>query len=421
MPIDTEVKPDSASIRAIADWVTARSRDVHGTGSQVYGARNDSECSWEGAASEQFRSTLTIAGQKIDELAGDLGETAGALNAHADDVDTVTTRMAQARDIARSGGLTINGYLIEDPGPAPADPIPLCPESTPRQQQIHEQATQAQSAHAMKVQKYMEATDVATQAKDKLIHSQSTFSKFAAGYAEKSPFNIADISTGLAGAIADRTSKFRAAARAMDPGIERAARYARSGRINLFAQARADALEIERRLAKQAELNKALASRTARMVDRLPTGVTNALQRTLSFGMNADDFANPLLRGSIKLGGKLPVVGGVISAAGVGYDLVEGKDPATSIASGAGSFVAGSLATAAIASAGGPVGWAVAGGALVSAGVGFAIEEWGDDMAGAAGEAAKWTGDRIEDAGAWVGDRVSDVGDAVSGLGEKIF
>jgi hypothetical protein len=42
-------------------------------------------------------------------------------------------------------------------------------------------------------------------------------SRFASGYAEKAPFNIADIATGLSGAVAERTSNSRVAAKAMDP------------------------------------------------------------------------------------------------------------------------------------------------------------------------------------------------------------
>ncbi|WP_020669575.1 WXG100 family type VII secretion target [Amycolatopsis nigrescens] len=411
MPLDTEVKADPGSIRGVADWLTARSGDTHGAGGQVYGARGDSEGTWRGPASDGFRSTMTQAGQKIDELAGDLTATSTALKTHADDVDTVKARMSQAIEIARSGGLTINGHIIEDPGPAPADPIPLPTDKppTPQQQQIHDSATQAQSAYALKVQRFTEASGVAVEAKGTLNQSQSVLNKFVSGYAEKGVFNMSDIATGLTAAVADRTSKFRASARAMDPGIDRAARYAKSGRMNPFAQARADALEIERRLAQQAENTKAVATRTARMVDKLPNGVKGALEKTLAFGKHADDIANPLLRGSTRVLGKLPVVGLAITGLGVGYDISQKKDVTTSVASGAGGFVAGALATAAVSSMGGPVGWAVAGGALVSAGVGFAIEEWGDDAVEAVGDAAGWVGDKVGDAGKAVGKFFSDL------------
>lgn len=413
MPIDTEIKSDSASIRAVAQWLSQRAGEAHGTGSQVYGARGDSESTWTGPASDGFRSTMTRFGQRIDGLTGDLNDTATALNVHADDVDTAKSRMSQALEIARKGGLTINGHIIQEPGPPPAAPVPLPTDRapTPRQQQIHDQATQAQSAHAQQVKAYVEAERVATPARQGFIDSQNTFVKFAKGYAEKAPINIADIATGLAGAVAARTSKFRAAARAMDPAIERAAAYAKSGRTNPFAQARADALEIERRLAKQAELNKAVATRTARMVDELPSNVKSFLTTNLDFGQAKKPIANPVLRGAAKVGSKFPVVGGLITAAGVGFDIYSGKDPTTAVASGAGGFVAGSLATAGIAAAGGPVGWAVAGGAVVSAGVGFVIEEWGDDIANMAGDAANWAGERLSDAGDAIGKAGKAVGD----------
>lgn len=66
---------------------------------------------------------------------------------------------------------------------------------------------------------------------------------------------------------------------------------------------------------------------------------------------------------------------------GIGYDIgIAGKDPTTSVASGVGGFLAGAGATVGLAAMGTPVGWVVAGGALASWGVGFAIEEWGDDI-----------------------------------------
>lgn len=410
MPIDTEISSDAASIRAVAEWLSQRANDAHGAGTQVYGVRGDSESTWAGPASDGFRATMTQFGQQVDGLTGDLNATVSALNAHADDVDTAKSRMSQALDIARNGGLAINGHIVQEPGPAPADPAPLPSAPTPRQQEIHEQATQASSAYAKQVQAYVEAERVATPARQSFIDSQQTFVKFAKGYAEKAPVNIGDIATGLAGAVAARTSKFRAAARAMDPAIERAAAYAKSGRTNPFAQARADALEIERRLAKQEELNKAVATRTARIVDKLPNSVKSFLTTNLDFGRAQKPIANTVLRGAAKVGAKLPLVGDLITAGGVGMDVHSGKDPATAIASGAGGFVAGSLATAGIAAAGGPVGWAVAGGALVSAGVGFAIEEWGDDAVDMAGDAADWAGDRLSDAGSAIGNAGKAVG-----------
>ncbi|GAA1249604.1 hypothetical protein GCM10009676_40100 [Prauserella halophila] len=408
MSIDTEIKADAASIRSVAQWLQGRSQNVHTAGTQVYGARGDSEATWTGEASDGFRSTMTKFGGQIDGLSTDLSRTSSRLDSHADDIHTAKSRMLQALEIARNGGLTISGNIIQEPGPAPADPasLPTDKKPSPRQQQIHDQATQAQAAHEKQVKAYVEAERTATPAREAFIKSQQTFVKFAKGYAEKAPINIADISTGLAGAVAQRTSQYRAAAKALDPAIERAAAYAKSGRTNPYAQARADSLEVERRLAKQAELNRATATRTARMVDKLPKNLKTVLTRNFDFGKYSPERppSNVALRGAAKFGSKLPVVGGLITAGGVGLDIASGKDPTKAVASGSGGFVAGSLATAAVASAGGPVGWAVAGGAVVSAGVGFAIDEWGDDAAEAAGEVTDWAGDRVSDAGKAVGD-----------------
>lgn len=83
---------------------------------------------------------------------------------------------------------------------------------------------------------------------------------------------------------------------------------------------------------------------------------------------------------ALSVGSKLPVVGLGITGVGIGYDIGKGKDPTTSVASGLGGFLAGAGASAGLAAMGTPVGWVVAGGAVVSWGVGFAIEEWGDDL-----------------------------------------
>lgn len=418
MSLNTEVKGDPDSVRETVAWLKARSGGAQDTATQVYGARGMSESSWEGEGGGAFRSAMTQAGDRIDTDADDLKKTAGALDTHADDLHTVRSRMQQAREIAADAGLKVDGHVIHEPGPAPSsgtapsgtslsEASPLSSDIATGQPQIHQPATDAQAAHAAKVKAYTEASKVVSDASSKLTDSQSVLIKFLKGYGDKAPFNIADISTGLAGAVAGRTSSYREAARAMDPSIERAARYAKNWKANPFAQARADSLEIERRLAKQANLDKAIETRTARMVDKLPSRTKRLLTAKVggSLADNANSIASPVLRNSTKVLGNLPVVGAGITAGGVGLDIGQGEDPAKAITSGASSYVAGSLATAGVAAAGGPVGWGVAAGAVVSVGVGFAVDEWGDDIASGIGSAASSVGD----AGSAVGDFVGDL------------
>lgn len=74
----------------------------------------------------------------------------------------------------------------------------------------------------------------------------------------------------------------------------------------------------------------------------------------------------------------------MITAAGVGYDIARGEDPVKSTVSAASSLAAGAAVGAAI---GGPVGVVVGG--LVGVGVGFVVDEWGDDIARMATDAGE--------------------------------
>lgn len=92
---------------------------------------------------------------------------------------------------------------------------------------------------------------------------------------------------------------------------------------------------------------------------------------------------------------RVPAVGTGITAFGIGYDIMQGKNAVQSTVSGVSSLAAGAAVGAAF---GGPVGVVVGG--LVGVGVGFVVDEWGDDIArGAAdlGEGAVNVGRRAAD------------------------
>src|SRR5699024_4581813 len=99
MSLNTEIKGDPDSVRETVAWLKARSGGAQDTASQVYGARDMSESSWEGEGGRAFRSAMTQAGDRIDTDADDLKKTAGALDTHADDLHTVRSLMRQAREI----------------------------------------------------------------------------------------------------------------------------------------------------------------------------------------------------------------------------------------------------------------------------------------------------------------------------------
>jgi len=154
---------------------------------------------------------------------------------------------------------------------------------------------------------------------------------------------------------------------------------ARTGGLWNFAK---NTVAKEYNLYKQsAALARATPTAWSRGLDRLPQGAKTILTRNLS-------RTAPVLR-------RVPVVGTVITAAGVGFDIAQDKNAVQSAVSGASSLAAGAAVGFAI---GGPVG--VVAGAVVGAGVGFVVDEWGDDIArgaAAAGGAVVDTGEAVAD------------------------
>ncbi|WP_019855391.1 WXG100 family type VII secretion target [Actinopolyspora mortivallis] len=414
MPLDLEIRGDPSGIRDSARWMSTVSDAVHETGTQVIRARNDSEGAWSGEAGDSFREVMSGVSPEIDEVAEDHAAMCRELNKFADELDTAQKRMRRAREIAEEAGLTVTEQRIMEPGPEPPAPEPLPSDrpATPEEQQAHASATQAQAAYARRVRAYQECSQIVTEAREQHNSALGTLNRFVSGLVEKSPFTITDFTTGLAGAVAGNTSAMRAAAiEIADSGkIARAEKLMHSPNLSLRDQTRAAAIHVRNHVNKTAMENKATASRTARMVDKLSPRTKALLGANLSFGANPNRAASPLLRGSIRVASKLPAAGLLITGGSIAYDVqTSDKSVGESAAVNLGGYAAGSAATAGLLAMSTPVGWAVAGGVAVSVGVGFAIDEWGDDVVDAASEAASWTSDKLGDAANTVGDFVDDL------------
>lgn len=394
MPLNIEVKGDPASIRETSRWLRSTSGSVDDCGTQVHGARTQSEDGWTGPAGGGFRLVMSKVGGKVDGLSGDMSATAGALNTHADDLDTVKSRMSQARQIASDAGLTTTATSIAEPGPAPAEPTPLPTDRAPTsaERQAHSAATDAASAYSRKVKAYHDAGKVVNDARKKETDSQNVLIKFLEGQVEKAPFTITDFATGLAGAVAARTSKYRADAARYASKAQRAANILDSARRGGRGPAsatwrRAAFLHAKNSVNAAESARKATATRLARAVDKLPVWARKGLTANLDAGVKR---TTPVLGKALPVLRRVPYVGAAITVAGIGYDISQGKDPVQSTVSGVSSFAAGAAVGAMI---GGPVG--LVAGAVVGAGVGFVVDEWGDDIAEGVGDAAGWVGDKI--------------------------
>ncbi|MEV4734687.1 hypothetical protein [Saccharopolyspora sp. NPDC049426] len=378
MSLDTEVKGDPESLTAVCDWMSKQSEGAEEAARQVQLTSTNSESGWVGAAADGFRAVLIGAGRMADTEVRALKDTCRALQIHADDLRTVKAMMQRARDVAQEGGLTVNGFKIEEPGPAPPDPKPLSKQAAPQERQQHEAAVDAQAAFDRKAMAYAQASQIVKEAKDKESQSQHVLVRFLSGVLDpaKLSLTLTDISGGFVGATAVRLSKYKEFADDAMTKAERSAKLTTSQNLSIANRTKAAAIQITNDMRAQDALNEATASRAARVIDRFPPRVQASL-RQLDAKLVPKGFkpASPWLKGASKFGKIIPGLGLLATAGGIGYDISQGKDPTIAVASGTASLTSGAIVGAAI---GGPPG-AIVGG-LVGIGVGFAVEEFGDDM-----------------------------------------
>ncbi|MFI1484579.1 hypothetical protein [Streptomyces sp. NPDC020747] len=109
---------------------------------------------------------------------------------------------------------------------------------------------------------------------------------------------------------------------------------------------------------------------------------------------------------TLRAGGKLPLVGTVLTIGATAWDIGHGEEKDVAIAANAGGMAAGAAGTWAgvtvVAMAGGPVGWGIAAGVIAGFGVGYVASyaiktKTGRRVVNAATDAAKDTGKAISD------------------------
>lgn len=156
-------------------------------------------------------------------------------------------------------------------------------------------------------------------------------------------------------------------------------------------------------------------------------GRFGAAQSIFQFGKPASGFLGGVRTVAGKAFLPLTVVTGVADVVtGGGYDGARGW--ATRGFGAAGAIGAGALLTGALAS--NPVGWAIAGGAVLAYGAwslgNYVYDNW-DSITEFAGNAAEWTGDRIADVGEglstatdWAGDQLSSAGESLGDAADAV-
>ena len=123
MPVDTEITGSPASIEGAADWLRGTlAKAVTGGADAMAAARSTAGSDWQGETGSAFAATMGSGVHRVDALASAATGVAGALEAYAARLTRLQHRMADIRGTAQGAGLTVSGYVVEEPGPGPADP-----------------------------------------------------------------------------------------------------------------------------------------------------------------------------------------------------------------------------------------------------------------------------------------------------------
>ena len=385
MPINTKIEGNPESIRAAARWLRGDlSSGVYDCVTQIYQTRDNAEWTWQGQAASGFRDKMSSGGKKADELAADADRAGQSIEVFADDLQTAQAGMARAREIASAAGLQISGDEIAEPGPAPTAPqaLPTDGSASPDAVRAHNDAVASQHAHALKVEAYNQAAEEANRSRGIVDGAKSINKNIWDDIRSKAPLHAADFVSGaVVGGLA-------------------------ATHVSILKQ-QANRLMDESRLATQRYLTSPGGSAEARFQNN------QAYKKFLE----ADEAARRA--GSIgrRIGSKLPIIGLGITAAGIGYDISQGKPAGKAVISGAGGALAAVGAGAAIGTAiGGPAGTVVGSvGGLAVGVVTSGVIDWGYD------QLPQGVKDGIENGTKAVGNAIGDTGKAIGSGAKKVW
>lgn len=292
--------------------------------------------------------------------------------------------MTRAREIASAAGLQINGDEIAEPGPAPTAPqaLPTDGSASPDAVRAYNDAVASQNSHVLKVEAYNQAAEEANRSRGIVDGAKEISKNIWDDIRGKTPLHAVDFANGaVVGGLAAK-------------------------HVSILKQ-QANRLMDESRLATQRYLTSPGGSAEARFQNN------QAYKKFLE----ADDVARRA--GSIgrRVSSKLPIFGLGVTAAGIGYDVSQGKPPGKAIISGVGGALAAAGTGAAIGTAiGGPVGTVAGAGVGLAVGVGTSgVIDWGYD------QLPQGVKDGIENGTKTVGNAIGDTGKAIGSGAKKVW
>ncbi|MCW2817925.1 MAG: hypothetical protein JWR42_712 [Marmoricola sp.] len=158
MSVDTEIQGQPASVESAATWLrTKLAVEVGHASDRMNDARRSAGDHWHGTAGGQFARSMSTGRDKVDDLQSATTKMATDLDDFAEKLRGCQQDMATIRSDARGAGLTVDGFLVQDPGPGPARP-PDDFTGTPEEVAAHNRDVTAYDAHQDKIEAYDHAS-----------------------------------------------------------------------------------------------------------------------------------------------------------------------------------------------------------------------------------------------------------------------
>lgn len=354
MPIDTYIDGDPGSVRSAAEWLRSTLADkVSQTVDQIHSARTAASGDWSGDAGSAFVARMTTGASKAEGLEAGIRDGAQAIENFAGELQHAQSQMQAVRDNAASAGLTVSGFVIQDP------------------------------TSTEKITDYVTALNAAEAVRDLEKLAADTVKNVWADISSKWFFVVGDLINGAAGSLlaahsstlmrqsqflADESAKFLDLAKSAPPGTPAASVY------------------------RDFDASRALAG-------------------------SADDAAKAAAAAETRAGSLGLKLGGALAVGGIVYDIAQGKDVDQAIVSGGVGFGASVLAGAAIGSlipvpvVGTAVG--AVGGAVVGVFTSGAIDSLYQNGIGSIGEAISDGASAVQNTGKAIGGLVEGAWDAI--------
>lgn len=387
MPIDTKIEGNPESVRAVSDWLRSTlQRGVAQVTNRIYDVRNSANGGWHGPAGEAFSGKMDTAAGKTEQFSTVIRSSAEGFDKFAADLRRAQDDMRVVRERAAAAGLTVNGEVIEEPGPAPAAPgaAPSGAAATPEAVSAHVSATKAAEDHAAQVAAYQRAQKESDAARHLEKLAADTLVNMKNDVTQKWFIVVGDLTNGAAGALAAKhASILRQQSQHLTDEAARFMERARTAPAGTTAASIYDDFDRGRAAAYQA--------------DDVAKAASDVDGKAAKWGFRA---------------------GGALAVAGVAYDIANGKPVDQAVVSGGVGFGASVAAGAAVGTMipVPVVGTAV--GAVVGAGVGIFASGVTDSIwQNGIGD----VGGAIEDGANAVGDTANAIGGAAEDAWNAVF